>query len=219
MNSGHDLGGMQGFGPVTPEPVKPVFHDDWEGRALAITLAMAASGKWNLDKSRHARERLSPPQYLNSSYYQIWLAALQNLMVEEGLVTREEIEAGKMIEAPIDVAGVLQAEKVAEVLRKGGPCDRAVDSDAAFKVGDKVRVKNFHPMGHTRAPRYVRGHVGTIETANGGYVYPDSNAHDNGENPHWLYTVRFDAQELWGDAGRAGDSIMADLWEPYLEKA
>ncbi|MEO1067320.1 MAG: nitrile hydratase subunit beta, partial [Pseudomonadota bacterium] len=117
MNSGHDLGGMQGFGPVTSEPEKPVFHADWEKKALALTLAMAASGKWNLDKSRHARESLPPPQYLSSSYYQIWLAALEKLMVQEGLVTREEIETGTMTTPPIAVKGVLRAEMVETVLR------------------------------------------------------------------------------------------------------
>lgn len=219
MNSGHDLGGMQGFGPVQPEPLKPVFHADWEGKALALTLAMAASGKWNLDKSRHARESLPPPQYLTSSYYQIWLAALEKLMVSEGLVTPDEMDAGQQKVPPIDVKGVLKAEMVPKVLKDGGPCDRPVETTARFKEGDKVRVKNFHPKGHTRAPRYVRGHLGTVECVNGSFVYPDTNAHDQGEHPDWVYTVRFDAKELWGEDARAGDSVMADLWESYLEQA
>lgn len=218
MNSMHDLGGMQGFGPVTPEPVKPVFHEEWEKKALAITLAMAASGKWNIDKSRHARESLPPAQYLTSSYYQIWLAALEKLMVREGLVSGEEIESGRMSVPPIPVAGVLKPEKVPEVLRRGGPCDRPFDGSAAFAAGDRVRVKNFHPLGHTRAPRYLRGHEGEVIASHGGFVFPDSNAHDKGENPKWLYTIRFSARELWGGEARAGDSVMADLWEPYLEQ-
>lgn len=219
MNSAHDLGGMQGFGPVVGEPVKPVFHGEWEERALAIVIAMAASGKWNLDKSRHARESLPPPQYLNSSYYQIWIAGLERLMLDAGLVTSEELETGKMSTPAIPVKGVLKAEAVERVLTSGGPCDRPISHAAAFEVGDQVRVKNFHPLGHTRAPRYVRGHVGTVISSHGGYVYPDSNARDEGENPQWLYTVQFAADELWGDEARRGDSVMADLWEPYLERA
>lgn len=218
MNSAHDLGGMQGFGPVVPESVKPVFHEEWEGKVLALVLAMAASGKWNLDKSRHARESLPPPQYLTSSYYQIWWAALEKLMVREKLVTAEELETGKMVTSPFPIAGVLKAENVPQVLRNGGPCDRPIDEPAAFSVGDQVCVRNFHPMGHTRAPRYLRGHRGEVIEAHGGFVFPDSNAQDAGENPKWLYTVRFSAQELWGDEARAGDRVMADLWEPYLEK-
>lgn len=216
MNSGHDLGGMQGFGPVIGEPDKPVFHAEWEGKALALVLAMAAAGKWNIDKSRHARESLPPPQYLTSSYYQIWLLGLERLMVREGLVTEAEIEAGKMIDPPITVKGVLAADAVERVLRDGGPCDRPVECAPVFAVGDRVKVKNFHPAGHTRAPRYLRNHEGVITASHGGYVYPDMNAADTGENPKHLYTVRFSAKELWGDEARAGDSVMADLWEPYL---
>ncbi|MEP3266121.1 MAG: nitrile hydratase subunit beta [Hyphomicrobiales bacterium] len=218
MNSAHDLGGMQGFGPVVPEPVKPVFHEEWEGKVLALVLSMAVAVKWNLDKSRHARESLPPPQYLTSSYYQIWWAALEKLMVREKLVTAEELETGKMVTPPLPIAGALKAEDVPRVLRNGGPCDRPIDEPAVFSVGDQVSVRNFHPMGHTRAPRYLRGHQGEIIAAHGGFVFPDSNAEDAGENPKWLYTVRFSAQELWGDEARAGDRIMADLWEPYLEK-
>ena len=188
MNSAHDLGGMQGFGPVVGEPEKPIFHGEWEERALAIVIAMAASGKWNLDKSRHARESLPPPQYLNSSYYEIWIAGLESLMLEVGLVTSEELESGKMLEPAIPVKGVLKADAVEGVLKAGGHCGRPISNAAEFEVGDQVRVKNFHPMGHTRAPRYVRGHLGTIISAHGGYVYPDSNARGDGEDPQWLYT-------------------------------
>lgn len=219
MNSGHDLGGMQGFGPVVSEPEKPVFHSEWEPRAMALVLAMAAAGKWNIDKSRHARECLPPPQYLNSSYYEIWLAALNTLMVSEGLVSEAELETGMLQEPPIPVKGVLRPEDVETVLRLGSAYDRPVDTPARFKVGDEVRVKNFHPLGHTRAPRYLRGHVGTVEDVNGGFVFPDKNAKDLGECPEQLYTVRFSARTLWGDQARQTDSVMADLWEPYLEQA
>lgn len=219
MNSAHDLGGMQGFGPVAPEPVKPVFHAEWEGRALALVLAMAASGKWNIDKSRHARESLPPARYLTLSYYQIWLAALEKLMISEGLVTAEEIEGAAMKVPPIPVASVLRPELVPAVLRRGGPCDRPVEKTPRFSVGDKIRVRNFHPMGHTRAPRYMRTRIGEIMAVEGGFVFPDSNAHDKGENPDWVYNVRFEARELWGAAARAGDAVRADLWESYLEPA
>ena len=87
MNSVHDMGGMQAFGPVRPEADEPVFHAAWEKRALALTLAMGATGQWNIDLSRSARESLPPALYLGSSYYQIWLNALENLMRERGLAS------------------------------------------------------------------------------------------------------------------------------------
>ena len=96
MNSVHDMGGMQGFGPVRPEADEPVFHAVWEKRALALTLAMGATGQWNIDLSRSARESLPPALYLGSSYYQIWLTALENLMRERGLASADELQSGQM---------------------------------------------------------------------------------------------------------------------------
>jgi nitrile hydratase len=93
MNGAHDLGGMHGFGPIAPDPDEPVFSADWERRAFAITLAMGARGDWNLDMSRHARERMDPGDYLSSSYYEHWLHGLTLLCVEAGHLTLEEIEA------------------------------------------------------------------------------------------------------------------------------
>ena len=91
MNGAHDLGGMQGFGPIKPEPDEPVFHADWEKRTFAITLACGALGRWNIDMSRHARERLHPRLYLQTSYYEKWLLGLQTLLTEKGLLTEDEI--------------------------------------------------------------------------------------------------------------------------------
>ena len=93
MNGAHDLGGMHGFGPVDPEPDEPVFHAPWERRAFALTLAMGAYGAWNIDMSRHARERMEPGAYLTTSYYEHWLHGLERLLIEKGLLTREEIDA------------------------------------------------------------------------------------------------------------------------------
>ncbi len=56
MNGGQDLGGRHGFGPVNPEQNEPMFHAEWERRVFACTLAMGATGEWNIDASRPARE-------------------------------------------------------------------------------------------------------------------------------------------------------------------
>jgi nitrile hydratase len=218
MNGPQDLGGQMGFGPVAPEKDEPIFHAPWERRALALTLAMGATREWNIDKSRHARESLPPAQYLSSSYYEIWIAGLRKLILGCGLVTQDELASGKMSARAKKVAGKLLAKDVAAALAKGGPTNRP-DKAARYKVGDKVRTRNIHPVTHTRLPRYLRGHVGEIALLHGTHVFPDTNAHGKGEDPQPLYTVRFRARDIWGEARHPRDEISADLWEPYLEPA
>jgi nitrile hydratase beta subunit len=220
MNSVHDLGGMMGFGPVNPESNEPVFHAAWERRALAVTLAMGALGEWSIDANRFARERLPPLQYLASSYYQIWLAALRNLIVERGLVTAHELQTGRA-ETPARTTArpPLAAANVARALAAGSPCARPAPAPARFAVGDKVTTKTINPTGHTRLARYLRHHAGEIITVHGAHVFPDTSAQFKGENPQWLYTVKFAAAELWGPDADPRDSVTADLWEPYLREA
>ncbi len=95
MNGAHDLGGMDGFGPVDPDPDQPVFHAERERRVFAMTVASGFLGRWNIDMSRHARERMDPAEYLATSYYEHWLHGLETLLAEKGLVTREELAARK----------------------------------------------------------------------------------------------------------------------------
>jgi nitrile hydratase len=219
MNGAHDMGGMHGFGRVEPEPNEPVFHADWEKRAFALTLAMATPGGWNIDMSRFTRENRPPAEYLSMSYYQIWFAALETLLKERALVSDDEIVVGHSLHPPKPVAHTLSPGDVAQVLYRGGPTERATNTTPAFKAGDKVRAKNINPPTHTRLPRYVRGHTGTIERVIGCHVFPDSNALGAGENPQWLYTVRFEACELWGADGDPSVAVSVDAWQPYLEPA
>ena len=217
MNGGQDLGGVQGFGPVEPEPNEPVFHADWEKRAFALTLAMAMPGEWNIDMSRFARENRPPVEYLSMSYYQIWFAALETMVKERDLVADDEIVVGHALNAPKPVKRVLTPGDVLKVLHRGGPTERDTNTQAAFKMGDKVRAKNINPPTHTRLPRYVRGRAGTIERVIGFHVFPDSNAQGAGENTQWLYTVRFDGPELWGEGTDPNVKVSVDAWESYLE--
>lgn len=219
MNGAQDLGGMQGFGPVDPEPNEPVFHSEWERRVFALTLAMGFTGQWNIDISRHARESLDPAQYLSSSYYQIWLAGLQKLLVRNELVSREELAAGTKSAEPVELAQTLAAKDVERMLRRGGPSERDVAIEPTFSVGDEVRAKNINPPGHTRLPRYVRGRTGVIDRLRKAHVFPDSNAHGKGEQPQHLYSVRFAAEELWGAEDPDGDEVFVDMWESYLDPA
>jgi nitrile hydratase subunit beta len=220
VNGVHDMGGQHGFGPVRPEPAEPVFHAGWERRAFALTLAMGATGTWNLDASRFARESLPPATYLSSSYYEIWLAALERQLEEHGLVSAAEREAGRPLAAELaPVARTLAAADVLPTLGRGGPTLRDAPAPPRFAAGDHVRARTMHPATHTRLPRYVRGHVGTVERVQGCHVFPDTNAHFLGEQPQWLYTVRFDARELWGEEADPTVRVSTDAFEPYLEPA
>ncbi len=114
---------------------------------------------------------------------------------------------------------VLKAENVPAVLAKGGPCDRPVEGSARFAVGQRVRARNFHPTGHTRLPRYARGKEGVIDAVRDGFVFPDSNAPGQGENPQRVYTVVFSGGELWGAGADPTLTVSIDAWESYLEPA
>jgi len=212
------MGGQMGHGPVMPEPNEPLFHAEWEKRALAITLAMGATGAWNLDISRHARETLPPAVYLNASYYEIWIRGLEKLLVERGLASAEELAGGRPLSPGAPVKRVLTAEAVPGVLAAGSPCDRPAVAPPAFQPGDRVRARNDHMLTHTRSPRYIRGRTGEVVAVQGVFVLPDTNAHGAGECPTWCYLVRFRAEELWGAGADPGGEVMVDCWEPYLER-
>ncbi len=219
MNGVHDLGGMHGFGPVLPDPDEPIFHDRWEARVLACNLAAGRIGGWNIDRSRHTRESLPPAVYLNASYYEIWLRALEQLLVIHGLIRQDELDSGRSMSPPMPGRHALAAADVAATLRKGGPCDRPIATPARFALGQKVRARNINPAGHTRLPRYARGHLGTIERIHGGFVFPDTNADLAGEQPQWCYTVRFTGPELWGREADPFASVGVDCFESYLEES
>jgi nitrile hydratase len=219
MDGAHDMGGVAWSGPVQPEPNEPPFHAEWERRAFALTLAMAMPGGWNIDMSRFAREDRPPQEYLSKSYFEIWLAGLERLMLARNLVASDEIEAAKPLHPAKPVAKTLTPKGVAGMLHRGGPTERKATSPALFSTGDRVRTKMIHPPTHTRLPRYVRGHVGAVERVVGFHVFPDSNAIGGGENPQWLYTVTFDGRELWGEDSDPNLKISVDAWEPYLDPA
>tara|TARA_B100000676_G_scaffold308287_1_gene368755 strand:+ start:4227 stop:4889 length:663 start_codon:yes stop_codon:yes gene_type:complete len=219
MNGGHDLGGMHGLGPIDPEPEfkEPVFHMEWERRVFALNLATGFLGKWNIDQGRHARERQHPADYLRNTYYENWLAGLEILLVEAELITQEELNSGVAIRRAEGVR-VLRGKNVGEVLLKGGPATMNIPLDQSFSAGDRVRVGNINPLGHTRTPRYARGKVGTVVLEHGIHIFADRNAEGIKEGQH-LYTVEFESCELWGDAGSAYETVRIDLWEPHLEPA
>jgi len=212
-----DLGGQAGHGPVLPEPEDVRFHADWERDVLAIVLAMGATGSWNIDMSRAARETL--PDYASLGYYRIWLAALEQLMRERGQLLADEIAAGRMLHPPVPVRRVLRAEQVAGALAQGSPTARADGPAARFGIGDRVRTRSQAVPHHTRLPGYVRGKVGVVERVHGPHVFADSHAQGLGEQPQPLYTVVFEGAELWGPEATPGLRVSVDAWQPYLEPA
>lgn len=212
-----DLGGREGFGRVIPEPEGELWHAAWEPKALALTLAMGATGSWNIDASRSARETLR--DYASLSYYQIWLAALAKLMVERGLVTEQEMAEARVQIEPKPLARVLRAADVPAVLARGSATERPATTAARFAVGDLVRTRTGRVDHHTRLPSYAAGRIGTVERVHGTHVFADTNAQGLGERPQCLYAVRFDGRELWGDEAQPGLSVSIDAWDDYLEPA
>jgi len=219
MNGVHDMGGMHGFGPVEPEANEPVFHAPWEGRVLAIRRALGAWRKWNIDAGRHSIETLPPADYLRMSYYEKWFASAIKLALGAGLITERELETGQRDPSVPVKTPPLTADKVMPAIMKGGPTHRETRARPRFAPGQAVRAREINPTGHTRLPRYVRGRQGTIERDHGAHVFPDSNSRFEGENPQFLYTVRFAAHELWGEAANPGHSVYLDLWQEYLDVA
>ena len=217
MNGVHDMGGMDGFGKVEPEPNEPTFHEAWEGRVLAMVRAMGAAGAYNIDTSRFYREALPPHIYLASSYYRKWLLGLEDNLRDKGFVTASELAAGHAKEPAKPLKnGKLRSEDVERIMVRG-QFERPAPAPAKFAPGDRVRTKNIHPATHTRLPRYTRGHVGVVERILGCQVFPDSAAMELGENPQWLYNVVFDGAELWGPGADPTVKISIDAFEPYLE--
>ena len=218
MNGVHDMGGMHGMGPVEIEKDEPVFHAGWEARTYALTIACGSHRKWNIDVSRHSRERMPPADYLAATYYERWLFGLRTLLVEQRLVTARELETGRA-EGQADPAGVLRVDQVENFLANRIRARVDVEVAPRFRAGQSVVARNIHPSGHTRLPRYARGRRGVIDRDYGVFIFPDTNAMTRDKKPQHLYGVRFSARELWGPAASARDSVYVNLWDDHLDPA
>ena len=219
MNGVHDMGGMQGMGPIQYEKDEPVFHAEWEARVFAMNSAMSAWQRWNIDARRHQIELIPPADYLRMSYYEKWFVRLVEIMVKSGVVKRSEVNSGEPAWGSWKANPPLSAEQVPGSIARGSPAERRVSVAPSFRAGQRVRARNLNPLGHTRLPRYVRGRLGTVDRDHGVFVFPDTNAHFLGEKPQHVYSVRFDARELWGEDAPARDAVYVDLWDDYLEPA
>ncbi|MQA12648.1 MAG: nitrile hydratase subunit beta [Pseudonocardiaceae bacterium] len=226
MNGVHDLGGTDGLGPVTREQDEPVFHADWEKAVFAMFPATFVKGYFNLDQFRHGMERMHPVEYLSSRYYEHWLHSLESHVVEAGAVDRDELDRRTQHyldhpDEPLpgtrdsDLVGFLET-----VMAQGASARREASGTARFSAGDRVRVGDDHPHGHTRRARYIRGKTGVIDRVHDAFIYPDSAGNGHGEDPQFVYTVRFATTDLWGpDSGDPRSCVYFDVWEPYLQSA
>ncbi len=193
MNGIHDLGGSQGHGTVVIEADEPVFHAEWEGHVRGMFTSLLGAGVFNLDEFRHAQERLPQADYLTTSYYARWLAAIELLLEEKGVSDGVDPRAG--LASPPETR-----------------------QQTRFAPGDRVVTRNMQPPGHTRLPRYARAKHGVVESVRGPFLLPDTNAHLRSRNWEPVYTVVFAARELWGAPDGGRDSVSIDLWQSYLEE-
>jgi nitrile hydratase len=202
----HDLGGLDGFGPVEHKPAEPLFEQDWERRVFRVLIGSMGWMGGGGGRFRHSIERMAPEHYLSSPYYEHWLTGVTTLAVESGFTTQDELErrAGGRFPLSRPDRGVL-------------PDDLTPHNEPRYSVGDVVRVRDRHPPGHTRAPRYVQGRRGTVVRVDGAFNIDDIEAHGGGSVADPLYSVRFTSRELWGEAGSDGDVVHVDLFERYLE--
>jgi nitrile hydratase beta subunit len=207
-HSNADLGGQDVRDAIVMEPEGELFHAPWEPRVMALVVAMGPTGLSNIDMNRAARETL--PNYRDLTYYEIWLAALEKLLLQKGVLS----------DAPPPPKQVLRAELVAAAISRGSSSSRTPTGPARFAPGAKVRTSAATPAHHTRLPAYARGKVGVVERVHGAHVFPDTNAQGLGESPQWLYTLAFDEKELWGEHTlKQQSTISVDAFEPYLEPA
>ena len=206
MDGVHDLGGLDGFGPVEYEEAEPLFAEDWERRAFRLMLGLIGALSIRADDSAIRSNAWRPSTTCPSSYYEHWLTGAATMAVEAGAVSPDELEhrAGGRFPLSRPDRGVL-------------PDDLTPRTEPRYAVGDEVRVRDRHPPGHTRAPRYVQGKRGTIVRYDGAFNVADIEAHGGGFITDPLYSVRFTSRELWGEAGADGEVMHVDLFERYLE--
>lgn len=224
MNGVHDLGGTDGLGPVLTEDDEPVWHGEWEKAVFTMFPTNFVRGHFNVDSFRHGIEKIHPADYLASRYYEHWLHSIEHAVVDQGIVDADELEQRtrhfrENPDAPLPDRQDPELVSLMEtVSRSGGSARRSSDKAPMFKVGDRVRVKTDIPRGHTRRAGYVQGREGDIIMAHGTFIYPDSAGNGGPDDPEHVYTVRFDASDLWGDEyADANGTVTFDAWEPYLE--
>lgn len=225
MARAHDIGGLRGLGPVEIEQAEPVFHSEWEQRIFGIAIATLEKGLYNVEQFRAGIEEIPVVPYMQSGYYERWIATLERNLIRAGVVSEDEIDA-RTIE--LSRRGQTEVgrredpefcETLLSAIRAGASPERDVEAPRRFEIGDRVIAAGTDAAGHTRLPRYVRGRRGVVVRLDKAFVYPETNVEDEGENPEWCYCVRFEADEVWGEDAENGAPVYVDVWESYLAAA
>ena len=220
MGGVHDMGGLQGFGPVeTLEPETPGFHARWHGRMFALSRLLRRALPFGGDHVRRDIERMEPAHYLASSYYEKWFAGNYANVKALGVVSDEELAGGPLqpLPATLPRQAMMTAAEVGSFIFGGMPSLKTdYQRPQRFRVGQQVRTLKHGIAGHTRLPRYARNQIATIEAVRGAFTLADANA-AGVPRTEWVYLASFTARDLWGAEAGEGDSVTLDLWESYLE--
>jgi nitrile hydratase len=226
VNGIHDMGGMQGFGPILREENEPVYHARWEGRVHAMVRQFGGvRPAANAGAFRDLMENIEPRRYLEMSYYERFLEGLIGRALAEGVITQDELAGRAALierEGRDPVAPRLDPELAAIAvsrLKTYQPRPLASERPPRFAVGEAVVVRNLNWRGHNRLPRYIRGKRGVVERINGCYRIEDANAAALGPDPQTVYTVRFEGAEVWGEGCEPNLKVFVELWEGYLSPA
>jgi nitrile hydratase beta subunit len=225
MNGVHDMGGMHGFGAIPRGEGREPFHAEWEGRMFGMLLALGSHGVHDPGGLRAAHESMEPASYLGSGYFEGWLRVTERALLEKGYLTLAELDQRTAeLDARPDAVAPRREEPTAtarmmQAVHTRSPSSREGGRPPRFRSGDSVRVRNLHPPGHTRLPRYVRGKLGAIASLHGIHDFHDAAPEGAANAPQPVYSVRFEAEELWGEAAEARQSLYLDMWESYLEPA
>jgi nitrile hydratase beta subunit len=218
MDGIHDLGGKQGYGPIEVDEPEGPFHYEWEGREWGISRTARVPGV-NIDWWRHCRELINPEDYLGRPYFDSWAQTDFATYINAGIISIEEVIAGKALVIDPDLAQppVLTREQVVEEDRKkAARFDAEIETDPAFKIGQQVVTLKHGTDHHTRLPQYARDRCGIVQKHHGAHVFPDLSSRGKEIHQH-LYSIVFEGTELWpGDVGR-NNKVYLDLWESYLK--
>jgi nitrile hydratase len=235
MNGVHDCGGTDGYGPVQRRSGEPLFKHPWERRLFGMLLPVTASAWWGGARRPHDPaeaaaygrsyyrsliESLPPAAYINASYYELHLFAIETALIEAGVVSKDDLARPSAAQALPEktYTPALRGEDVAPVVRHGAPSKLDLDIPPRFRAGERVVAVNEHPTTHTRLPRYARGRPGVVIKDCGVFECDDSIA-EGQSKPQHLYEVRFAARDLWGETASAHDSVVVNLWDDHLSPA
>ena len=216
-----------------------MFHARWEGRVVALTGATGGTFVPNVDKFRHAIERMDPVEYLSAGYYGRWLRAIETRLVEAGELEPGAVDRRARELAARSRAGRSERRSAAARVRatrrrlpmRRTPADprrrrtsvrgraivaRSIDAPR-FAAGDAVSRAHDHPAGHTRLPRYVRGKTRAHRVRLRRLRLPRHQRARPRRVAAAVYCVAFRGEELWGADAEPGTCVHLDLFETYLE--